>query len=160
MGRNKNRNYFLHNKKREWKASQSLVITWWAERDSNPRLLAPEASALSSWATRPHLWRHFYSMENLLRKGEKTSVISGQSAVYRKIFKNWQINETQWRFRLQTDYFKLCKYSSHSIGKSVFFLVLHSLQETTRLSLVLLPPRDNGTTWSMVSSFGLNDLLQ
>ena len=46
--------------------------------------------------------------------------------------------------------FKLSMYSSHSTGREDFFLMLHSLQQGTRLSLVLRPPRARGMTWSMV----------
>ena len=51
------------------------------------------------------------------------------------------------RFTYPVKVFVSCDliYSSHSMGSSVFFLVLHSLHDATRLSLVLLPPLTRGT---------------
>lgn len=37
------------------------------------------------------------------------------------------------------------RYFSHSIGSRCFFLLLHSLQQGTKLPFVLLPPREMGT---------------
>ena len=44
----------------------------------------------------------------------------------------------------------------HSMGRSCFFALLHSLPTATTLPLVVLPPRETGTMWSMVSSRGGN----
>jgi hypothetical protein len=52
------------------------------------------------------------------------------------------------------------KYCSHSMGRSCFFALLHSLQAAATLFLMLLPPRAMGTIWSMVSSFGRVDRPQ
>jgi len=41
---------------------------------------------------------------------------------------------------------------SSSGGRSVFFAMLHSLQQGTRLPLVERPPLDRGMIWSIVSS--------
>ena len=38
------------------------------------------------------------------------------------------------------------RYFSHSIGRSCFLAVLHSLQAATTLPLPVLPPREMGTT--------------
>ena len=43
------------------------------------------------------------------------------------------------------------RYSSHSMGRSCFLAVLHVLQHGTTFPLVLFPPREIGTIWSMVS---------
>ena len=51
-------------------------------------------------------------------------------------------------------------YSSHSIGRECFFLLLHSLQAGTTLPLVDLPPRIIGIKWSMVIFLGEKVLLQ
>lgn len=51
-------------------------------------------------------------------------------------------------------------YSTHSRGRSFRFFVLQSLHAGTTLPLVLLPPRDRGTTWSMVNSEGFTGFRQ
>ena len=43
-----------------------------------------------------------------------------------------------------------------STGVRYFFLLLHSLQQTTTLPLVDLPPLTTGTIWSIVNSSGGN----
>ncbi|RWX48073.1 hypothetical protein H206_05366 [Candidatus Electrothrix aarhusensis] len=43
------------------------------------------------------------------------------------------------------------KFSS-SGGRSVFFAVLHALQQGTRFPLVERPPLDKGMIWSIVNS--------
>jgi len=46
------------------------------------------------------------------------------------------------------------------MGSNCFFRVLQSLQQGTTLPLVVFPPREMGTMWSMVSSPGLTLALQ
>lgn len=58
------------------------------------------------------------------------------------------VRESRWNvITMLGDYrVSICfKYCSHSMGRSCFFLLLHSLQAGTTFPLVVLPPLEMGT---------------